>query len=143
MNGRSKKILVRDTLRPVYLAILAGCAVAFLYDVPWPKESSDMLSASLTVSSVIIGFLISAQAILLSSSGRGIERLREMGLSVELADAFAVALYLAMLFTIVAFLGYFLPEARWYEASWVGIALGMVYSFVRTTRLLFRIVRAT
>jgi hypothetical protein len=139
--NRSRKILIFDTLLPIYLGVLVFIITKFWFDIPWPKQDNDLLSASLTVSSVVVGFLISAKAIILTANGKGMEIMRKMNLLVELVDAFAVAIYLSMSFSLLSCLGFFGVGGRWYEALWSGLGLAMMFAFSQISRLLFRIVR--
>lgn len=141
MNQRNYKILFRDTLRPFYLAVLVGAVLWTYLDLNWPQNDDALLGASLTVGSVMIGFLISAKAILLSSSGRGIEALRKMGAMLELVDGFVVAIYFSMAFLLFSCLGFFGIQGRWFEAVWAGLGLGMIYACHKVTVILFRVVR--
>ncbi len=139
---RSLRILLWDTLRPIYLMVVATLVAWKWVDIAWPVNPDALLGSGLTMGSVVVGFLISAKAIILATTGRGIERIKEMGLMIELADAFAVAVYMAMAFSLVSCIGFFGLQERWYEAVWAGLGLGMLYSFLKITRLLFRIVRS-
>ena len=141
MSTRSVRILFKDTLRPVYLAAVMLIGGLRFWDLPWPKDPGQLLSASLTVGSVVIGFLVSAKAIIVSSNSRNIEHLRSMDLMIELTDAFAVAIYLSMAFIVLNTIGFFDVTGRWFEAIWISIGVSMLYSFKRITTILFRLVR--
>jgi hypothetical protein len=141
-NRRSKLMLLFDTLQPLYVAAVAGMAAYYWIDLSWPASRDALLGAALTFASVIVGFLISAKAIIMSGSGRPFERIKEMGLVPELTDAFAVAIYLAILFAFICTVGFFGIEGQGFEALWVGSGLGMVWGFIKITRLLFRLAAA-
>lgn len=113
----------------------------WLWDLNWPSNPNDLLSASLTVGSVVIGFLVSAKAIILSSTTKGLEFLRTMNLMEELTDAFAIAVYLSMAFIILNTVGFFGLGGRWFEALWVSTGGSMLYSFKRITSILFRLAK--
>lgn len=144
MSSRSIPLFFLDTLRPVYLAALIFIVAQKWVIVKWPTEGAALLGAALTVSSVVVGFLISAKAIILGNSGRAMQQLKEMNLLVELVDAFRIAIYLAMTFSIVCTIGFFLNASqgpdRLYVSLWLGIGFAMLYSFLKICNLLFRIV---
>ncbi len=140
-NQRDIGILFCDTLRPVYLALATFLCLLWLWRIKWPTDPKELLSAALTVGSVVIGFMVSAKAIIISSSSRPTERLREMGMMIELTDRFSLAINMSMFFTVVSTCGFFDVNGRIFEALWAASGVGMLYSFRRVSSLLFRLVR--
>lgn len=139
-HTRSAAILICDTLRPVYLAMGVFLLMLFWKKISWPQQADALLGAALTVSSVVVGFLISAKAIIISSTGRPMQQIREMGLVVELVDAFKVAIYISMAFSVVCTVGFFDDSSRIFLACWMALGIAMLYSFLRICNVLFRIV---
>lgn len=139
-SKRSLPILFCDTLRPVYVALVAFVIMWKWADLKWPADPAALLGAALTVGSVVVGFLISAQAIIVSGAGRPLDRVKEMGLVLELTDAFSLGIRLAMVFSIVCTVGLFGVSSRTYEALWTASGVAMLYSFHRISSLLFRLV---
>lgn len=140
-NKRSIKIFVRDTSRPIYLLLFLTVVFNKWIQIDWPEDRGDLLNASLTVASVVVGFLISAMAIIISGSGRTMTRFRAMGLMLELTDTFAVAVYLALAFIAVSTSGFFGLEGRAWESAWLATGSAMGYSYIRICSLLFKLVK--
>lgn len=138
MKRRSTKILFLGTLRPLY-ALIVAFGLLMWFPPPWPAEHGQMLGAALTVGSVVMGFLISAQAIIVSSSSRAMEHVRQLDLMPELRDNFSVAVIASMSFSVVSCVGFFDPPPRVFHALWMALGISMLYSFKRICSILFRL----
>ena len=103
-------------------------------------DSDSVLSSTLSVSGIFVGFLATSKAILISMSSPIIERLRSSGYMAVLASYIAQAIWLNLLFCMINVIGYFKnqPE-QWFAILWVSFAVGALVSFMRVTHVMLQI----
>lgn len=70
-------------------------------------DSDSVLSSTLSVAGIFVGFLATSKAILISMSSPIIERLRSSGYMAVLASYIAQAIWLNLLFCMINVIGYF------------------------------------
>lgn len=124
-----------------YPYILMGIAACLWYRLQLVFPSSDsVLSSTLSVAGIFVGFLATSKAILMSMSSSIIERLRSSGYMAVLASYIAQAIWLNLLFCMINVVGYFKNQAElWFSVAWVALAVGALTSFVRVTHVMLQI----
>ncbi|MEH6564581.1 MAG: hypothetical protein V7756_04565 [Halopseudomonas sp.] len=126
-----------------YPYIFMGLAAYFwvYLEVTFPAKDS-LLSATLGVSGIFVGFLATSKAILMSMSSAIIDKLRETGYMKILASYIAEAIWLNLSFGIFNVIGFFgNQEQSWFSVLWVPLAVGALFSFVRVTHTMLQIFR--
>jgi hypothetical protein len=129
-----------------YLASIAVFLVWwFLFDKTFPKTVDGLMAASGTVSVVLVGFLGTAKAIVLSISSSAVfQRLKASGYHHVLFQYLFESLTAGVILLIVSLIGFFLPEdhpQRWFEIVWVLSCSATIFLYIRTTSILFKLVR--
>jgi hypothetical protein len=103
------------------------------------------MGASVTVAAVLVGFLGTAKAIVLSiSSSRVFKTLKDSGYSDLLFTYLLEAISAGILFLIISTVGFFLtgPEKHpIFGLLWVLVGTAAVLLYTRTTLVLFKLVR--
>lgn len=128
-----------------YAASLLIAALWFYVGQPFPNSLDALMGASGTVAAVLVGFLGTAKAIVLSVSSSDVfKRLKESGYSDILFSYLFEAIAAGIIFLVVSMLGFFLPDQKphhFFSFVWIlsGVAAILLYS--RATILLFRLVR--
>lgn len=124
-----------------YPYILMGVAAFLWYRLQLAFPDSDsVLSSTLSVSGIFVGFLATSKAILISMSSPIIERLRTSGYMAVLASYIAQAIWLNLLFCMINVVGYFKNQAEiWFSIAWVALAVGALTAFIRVTHVMLQI----
>jgi hypothetical protein len=112
---------------------------------PFPHNPEALLGASGTVAVVFVGFLGTAKAIVLSISHTPVyKKLKDTGYHNILYFYLYESILSGIIFLIVSLLGFFLPNEtphHWYATLWVLTGSATILLYIRTTNLLFRLVR--
>lgn len=112
---------------------------------PFPKNVDGLMAASGTVSVVLVGFLGTAKAIVLSiSSSEVFRRLKDSGYNQILFRYLFEALAAGVALLIISLLGFFLPDSqpqRWFMFLWIFSCSLTIFLYIRTTAILFKLVR--
>jgi hypothetical protein len=114
---------------------------------PWPKEPDALLGASGGAAAVLIGFLATAKAIVLSLSGTRLYRtLRDAGYHQDMLDYILTAMLAGLVFMVFSIAGFFVlakGEAPpiWYPRTWFFLGTVSLLLFWRFTNILFRMLR--
>lgn len=129
-----------------YPAALSVLAIWWLYfGQPFPKNVDGLMAASGTVSVVLVGFLGTAKAIVLSiSSSEVYKRLKDTGYSNVLFRYLFESLTIAIVLLIISLVGFFLPDSRpqeWFMVIWVLSCSATIFLYVRTTAILFKLIK--
>jgi len=126
------------------VAALMSAAAWCCFDFQFPENSDAFLSASLTFSAILIGFLSTTQAIIMSlPSGSAIDILKTSGYINILTQYLRLAIYGLLVFSIFNLLGFFrLNELFWYEPLWVASGMYSLASFQRMVEIFIKIMRA-
>jgi hypothetical protein len=134
---------------PYVAALLVTGAWAY-FGMPFPKNLDPLMGASGTVASVLVGFLGTAKAIILSiTSSKVFKRLKEAGYSDVLFQYLYEALLAGIVFLVISMVGFFLPESTAHPSNiqmcfstiWILSGTGAIILYARTTSLLFKLVR--
>lgn len=122
--------------------LLAGAA-AFIwwsFDCKFPPNSDSLLSATLTVAGIFVGFLATSKAILLSISSPIIEQLRSSNYMNDLVSYIGQAIWFNLLLCTFCVMGFFLNNKNdLYGIAWIGIAVLALTAFVRVTDIMLKI----
>jgi hypothetical protein len=120
-----------------------GCS--YPLDKAFPKTVDGLMAASDTVSVVLVGFLGTAKAIILSISSSAVfQRLKATAHSDVLFRYLFEYLAWGIALLIISLVGFFLPEEQpqmWFEIIWVVSCSATIFSYMRTTGILFKLVR--
>lgn len=112
---------------------------------PFPPNPDGLLGASGTVAVVFVGFLGTAKAIVLSISHSPVyRRLKETGYSHVLFSYLYESIIAGIVFLIVSVLGFFLTNGKPHDlfaALWVITGAATILLYIRTTNLLFKLVK--
>lgn len=103
-------------------------------------SSDSILSSTMSVAGIFVGFLATSKAILISMSSPIIERLRSSGYMAVLASYIAQAIWLNLFFCMINVAGYFKNQAEmWFPIAWVALAVGALTSFIRVAHVMLQI----
>lgn len=122
-----------------YLLGLIASAIWFRLEGTFPTGDS-LLSATLTVSGIFVGFLATSKAILISMSSPIIDELKRSGYIEELVSYIGQAIWVNLLFCSLNVTGYFVStQAGWYSLSWIGVSVCALTAFIRVTHIMLKI----
>ena len=120
----------------------------------FPADPAGLLGASGTFASVLVGFLATAKAIIMSiSSSPTYKKIQTLGYSVQLMDYIRSAIYVGLFFLVVVTLGFFIDwksigpddwEIRGviaYKALWVATAVVGLALYIRVIRIIFKVLK--
>jgi len=141
-----------DKAYPHLFAIIAAGAYLYLnYIYPQhtlPKNLKDLLTASATINSIVVGFLATAKATLLSiSGGRAIKWMKTGGQYQTLIAYFMTAVHYSIVTAVVSALMLLFnfdklpPFAAYFVCFWVFLSVGSLCSGYRIIRLYSTILR--
>lgn len=103
------------------------------------------MGTSSTVAAVLIGFLSTSKAIVLSVTDSAVFRsLKQAGYTNRLYLYLYESVLLGSLFLVLSLVGFFLPEGRpppWFTALWILVGGIAILMYGRTAKLLFDLVR--
>lgn len=136
--------LWRERLWP-YVGGLAVLAIWYWFGAAFPSKPDALMGASGTVAAVLVGFLGTAKAIILTITRSAVfRRLKEAGYSAILFRYLYEALLFGSLFLVVSVVGFFLPEnqpQKWFAVIWILTGSWALLLYLRSTALLFKLVR--
>lgn len=142
----------RDAIYPHVIAVIAAASYLYLnYKYPQytlPKNLKDLLTASATINSIVVGFLATAKATLLSiSGGRAIKFMKSGGKYNVLIAYFMTAVHYSILTAVASALMLLFnfdklpPYAAYFVCFWVFLSVGSLFSGYRIIRLYSTILR--
>lgn len=95
-------------------------------------EADSILSSTLGVSGVLVGFLATSKAILLSMNSQIIQDLRESGYMNFLVSYIGQAIWLNLVFCVLNVIGFFHNHTQaLYSCLWLTLAIGALCAFIR------------
>lgn len=126
-----------------YLGGTFVAALWFLLGGALPKDDSALLSSSLTLGAILTGFLATAKAIFISLRNSTVMReLRDKGYSAHLISYMAEAIWLALGFSIMSIIGFFVSsESTTYGTVWAGTGTMTALAFIRVTNIILAVIR--
>jgi len=127
-----------EKIYPYLFGILAaifwienGCA--------FPKTDS-ILSSTLSVSGIFVGFLATSKAILMSMNSPLISELKRSGYIHELVAYIGQSIWLNLLFCTTNVVGYFInQDTIYFSTIWITLSVSSIMSFVRVTHIMLNI----
>ncbi|MES9874196.1 MAG: hypothetical protein ABW146_13850 [Candidatus Sedimenticola sp. 6PFRAG7] len=103
-------------------------------------SSDSIISSTLSVSGIFVGFLATSKAILISMNSPLINDLKSSGYINELVSYIGQAIWLNLFFCTINVVGYFSDRSTtWYSALWVAAAIAALMAFVRVTHIMLKI----
>jgi len=137
------KSLNAERYFPEITAVISAVA-SFCFDFQFPTNSDAFLSASLTFAAILIGFLSTAQAIIMSfPSGSVMDTLKSSGYINILIQYLRLAIYGLLFFSILNLLGFFQlgSFSYLYRLSWAASCAYSLASFYRIIEIFIKIMR--
>ncbi|CAN7725759.1 hypothetical protein [Caballeronia sp. LjRoot31] len=128
---------------PHVVASAAGLAW-WHFEVPLPVAIKEFLSAAISVSAILTGFVATSQAILAAlPTDTVVGRLRASGYIDDLISYLAGALYGCLILSGYSISGFFWNEHLpfWYGPAWICLATFSALCFHRVSRIFFKILR--
>lgn len=112
-----------------------------LFNISLPSNDS-LLSSTLGVSGVLVGFLATSKAILIAMNSKIIDDLRSSGYMVFLVSYIGQAIWLNLSFCTMNVSGFFQDQTQpWYSGIWIALAVGSLLSFMRVADTMLAIFR--
>ena len=128
-----------------YAVGIAVLGVWYWLSSPFPAKPDALMGASGTVAAVLVGFLGTAKAIILTITRSAIFRkLKEAGYTAILFRYLYEAILFGSVFLVVSVVGFFLPEnepQKWFAIIWILTGSWALLLYLRSTALLFKLVR--
>lgn len=127
---------------PFFGAAAFVCAWKYLgAGSTFPADPQPMLAAAGTVASVLVGFIITAETIVLGLTGSAVfKKLAATGYATVLFRYLHEALWGALAFLIISFVGFFSLDGGaappWFATVFVSLASVSILLFVRITVIL-------
>lgn len=125
--------------------LVCGVAAGFLwfrFGPAFPTDNNAFLSASLTLGSIITGFMATAKTILMGLQGTEVMRdLRRSTYIEVLVSYLSAAIFSAFGFCIVTLMGFFLDGSRAFASAWFALAVFAALAFIRVVLILLRILK--
>lgn len=127
----------------LYPYIIAAIVTVLWYRLGIHLPSSDsLLSSTLTVSGIFVGFLATSKAILLSMNSAIIQDLKDSGYINDLVSYIGQAIWLNLTFCVVTVFGYFINQtSSIYSLIWIALVTCSLVAFVRVTDIMLKIFR--
>lgn len=130
--------LLFEKIYPFLFGIIAAVIWLEMGGV-FPK-ADPILSSTLTVSGILVGFLATSKAILMSMNSSIILELKKSGYIHELVNYIGQAIWLNLIFCTINVIGYFITQTtETYSTIWIGMAVSAMMSFVRVTHIMLNI----
>jgi len=127
-----------EKLYPYLYGVIASI---LWYELALKFPSADsILSSTLTVSGIFVGFLATSKAILMSMSSPILDDLKSSGYIEELVSYIGQAIWVNLLFCSINVSGYFADTAScWYSVAWIGVAICALSTFIRVTHIMLKV----
>lgn len=146
--------LLREQVGPYVIGVLVTGTWWFGLGHTFPDDPAGLLSASGTIASVLVGFLATAKAIIMSiSTSPTYAHIRSLGYGDQLMNYIRSAIYAGLIFLVLATLGFFIDwkEAapsemerigvNAYRAGWVLTGSAGLALYVRVISLIFKVLK--
>jgi len=138
------KSLRAERYYPEIMALISAIA-CLCFNFQFPKNLDAFLSASLTFSAILIGFLSTAQAIVMSfPSGSVMDTLKSSGYINVLIQYLRLAIYGLLFFSALNLLGFFQPGGLLscaHKFFWVASCIYSFASFYRIIEIFIKIMK--
>jgi hypothetical protein len=132
----------RLLLEQIYPYVIAlGCAVTWSQWATGFPQSEALLGATLTVSGILIGFLATSKALMLSLDSKVLDDLRTSGYIQELVGYLGQAIWANLLFCALCVVGFFVERSAWYGGTWIAFSVAALVTFARITHIMLKVFR--
>ncbi|MDO6594680.1 hypothetical protein [Neptuniibacter sp. 1_MG-2023] len=122
-----------------YLFGIIACVLWWQSKSQFPTSDA-IISSTLSVSGIFVGFLATSKAILISMNSPLINDLKDSGYINELVSYIGQAIWLNLAFCTLDVIGYFSQQsASWYSILWVGLSVASLSAFIRVTHIMLQI----
>lgn len=128
-----------------YAAAIFSALAWLSFGRAFPSDAGDLLTAGGTTSAVLVGFIATAKAIILSVAGSPVfKQIKEAGYHSALFLYLYEATLSGIIFLLICILGFFViePEIKmptWYSFLWVLTGSWALYAFFRVLHLIFKL----
>lgn len=128
-----------------YVAAALGAVVWYRLGQPFPSDAKEFLAAALSFAAILVGFLATAQAILMAlPSDSVIAQIKSSGYIDDLVRYMREAFYGLVIFAVLNLTGFFFELSKlplWFKGVWVVLAVLSLFVFQRVTEIIVRIMR--
>lgn len=126
-----------------YVAGVSAGLLWWTFTPVFEAGSTEVLSASLTIGSILTGFLATSKAILLGlNEARIMNDLRRSGYIDDLVSYLAQAIFFSFSYAVVSLVGYFVNRMPIYWVMWVAIGVISALTFVRVVFIQLKILHS-
>ena len=123
---------------PYLIAAIAG--ILWWQLKPGFPVDKSIISSTLSVAGIFVGFLATSKAILISMNSPIMESLKESGYIKELVSYIGQAIWSNLGFCVVNIIGYFVKtDSLYYGTIWIVICSCSFLCFVRVTTIMLKI----
>lgn len=112
----------------------------------FPANATDLMLATGPTAAVLVGFVATVMAIVLTITGSPVFRaLRKAGYHHDLFRYLFEAALWGMVFLSLSLIGFFVSTEKatpvWFEAAWVAAAFATLWTFVRVFQIVFKLLK--
>lgn len=123
-----------------YLTGALAALAWWMFTPEFHADKAEVLSASLTVGSILTGFLATSKAILLSLNDTPImQELRSSKYINDLVSYLAQAILFSFAYAVVSLVGFFLNGCEAFWVAWTAIGVIAALTFIRVVMIQLRI----
>jgi hypothetical protein len=126
-----------------YLISLLGAGLFWYLSLPFPK-GQDILSASITVAAVFVGFLATSESIVISLQSPTIEHFKATKFFPLLLQYLQEAIWISLTYCAFSLFGFFHnadAPPHWFGPIWVFLSIATLLAFQRISQALIRLLR--
>jgi len=130
--------LIFERLYPYIIALIS----AFLWNqhhIVFPKGDS-IISSTLTVSGIFVGFLATSKSILISMNSSIISEIKKSGYMNDLVSYIGHAIWSNLAFCSFNVIAYFIDtSSKLFGSLWVFIGVSSLFCFIRVTHIMLKV----
>lgn len=132
---------------PYFFSAIVVVAWFFYLERPFPSNASDLMSATGNVSAVLVGFLITAKAIVLSLTNTPVfQRLTQTGYNKVFFNYIYEAEVAGIILLVLSLIGFFVMNSSgmtpvYFQCGWLLACLLTVTLFFRVVTMIFRFLK--
>lgn len=122
-----------------YILALIGAIAWYWFDIRFPS-GNDILSASISVGAILVGFLATAKSLLMTLDTPVLRRLANAGYIKDIASYMRQGIYVLFIFCGLCMSGFFInTDAIWFGVLWFTLIIMGTLNFLRVTRILLKL----
>jgi hypothetical protein len=122
-----------------YLLALIGAVAWYWFEPTFPK-GDDILSASLSVGAILVGFLATAKSLLMTLDTPVLQRLAAAGYIKDIASYMREGIYSLFAYCAWSMLGFFVgTKCLWFGIVWIFLIVAGSFNFLRVTQILLKL----